>query len=301
MNLLLKQSLMKLASSASFETTPKTLASCPDLTAILAPSTRVAVTFLPGSDFQDTIETSKLLKDQGFSPIPTLCARSFRNVHDLKDGLSRLASALESSIGEVYVFAGSESMPTGDLETSMDLLQTGLLDKYGIKRIGVAGHPEGLPGVSERELDEALLRKNAFAAERTEAELFLVTQFCFEADAVIQWERRIRQTSNNRLPIHIGVPGIATASTLLKHAQNCGVGPSMRVLQQKGGNLSKLLQTPSKLLLDLAKAKLDDPDNLIDSIHWYPFGGLEKTAEYAKSMERGEFEIEVNQESFQIL
>ena len=33
--------------------------------------------------------------------------------------------------------------PTGDFDNSMELMETGLFDSFGFKRLHVAGHPEG--------------------------------------------------------------------------------------------------------------------------------------------------------------
>jgi methylenetetrahydrofolate reductase (NADPH) len=41
----------------------------------------------------------------------------------------------------------------------MEILQTGLLEKHGIRRIGVAGHPGGSPDVPEPAIMEALAWK----------------------------------------------------------------------------------------------------------------------------------------------
>src|SRR5947207_890592 len=110
----------------------------------------------------------------------------------------------------------------------MQVLATGLLDRYGIRKIGVAGHPEGSPDITDEAIAQALRWKNDFA-ERTDADIYLVTQFCFEADPIIRWDKRIR-AEGNRLPIHVGIPGLATLKTLMAHAKACGIGPSMRFI-----------------------------------------------------------------------
>jgi methylenetetrahydrofolate reductase (NADPH) len=114
--------------------------------------------------------------------------------------------------------------PIGEIADTMQLLETGILDRHGIRTIGVAGHPEGCPDIPDQAIRAALAWKNAFA-QRTGAELYLVTQFCFEAEPIIRWDQAI-QAEGNRLPIHIGIP-LATI-TRAGHAKACGIGPSMR-------------------------------------------------------------------------
>ena len=100
--------------------------------------------------------------------------------------------------------AARSNQPLGEFSNTMEVLDTGLFDKYGIGRIGIAGHPEGSPDIPDSQIREALAWKNAFA-ERTGASLYIVTQFCFEAVPVIAWDKRI-QSEGNRLPVYIGIP-----------------------------------------------------------------------------------------------
>merc|ERR1712176_541975 len=106
----------------------------------------------------------------------------------------------------------------------MQILESGLLQKYGFARIGVAAHPEGHPDVDEEVMTEALLRKAAWASA-CGVDLYYATQFCFEADPIIQWERRIRGLLVERLgkkeglpDVILGVAGPAKYSTLIKFA-----------------------------------------------------------------------------------
>ena len=57
------------------------------------------------------------------------------------------------------------------INSSMQVMETGLLDRHGIRRIGVAGHPEGSPDIPDRAVAAAIAWKNAFA-ERTDADLY---------------------------------------------------------------------------------------------------------------------------------
>ena len=61
-----------------------------------------------------------------------------------------------------------------------------------------------------------------------------------EADPVIAWDKRI-QAEGNRLPVYIGLPGLATLKALIGHARACGIGPSMRFLTRQARNVTKLL------------------------------------------------------------
>lgn len=293
-----RQQIIELVNGFSIETTPGSAQKIPDYREHLRPGSDVAVTFLPGSDFADTIGTVKRLRDEGFNPLPHFAARSILSRSHFEEWLRILQ--YEVGITEAVALAGAVNEPLGEFDSSMALLETGLFDKYGVKRIGVAGHPEGSPDISEEGVREALAWKNAFA-ERTGAELYVATQFCFESAPLIAWDKRI-QAEGNKLPIHIGVPGLATIRTLINHAKACGVGPSMRFLTRQARNVTKLLtvSAPDKLILDLARYRAADPNCGIKKIHVYPLGGLKKSALWTNAVADGEFTMLPKEKGFTV-
>ena len=206
----------------------------------------------------------------------------------------------EVGITQVVALGGAVDQPLGPFESSMQLLETGLFDKYGVKQIGVAGHPEGSPEISDKALKEALDWKNAFT-QRSDAAFYIATQFCFEAAPIIAWDQAIRATGN-RLPIHIGVPGLATLKTLINHAKACGIGPSMRFLTRQARNVAKLMtvSAPDRLLLDLAQYKASDPDCGIRKAHLYPLGGLRRSAAWTYAVADGDFTLKRDGKGFTV-
>lgn len=275
-------------SGFSLETTPNSAAKIASFAGCVRPETPIYITFLPGSTFEATIALATRLRREGFEPVPHLAARSIPNRSFLEQGLQRLRG--EADVSRVLLIAGGISTPLGDFADSMQLLETGLFDDYGIRSIGLAGHPEGSPDISDDDIRAALRWKNEFA-RRTDASLYLVTQFCFEAGPIIAWDKRI-QAEGNRLPIHIGIPGLATIKTLLGHAKACGVGPSMRFLSRQAMNVAKLLTVaaPDRLVYDLAVYKARDPACGIAGVHMYPLGGLKKSADWSYAVADGRFD-----------
>jgi methylenetetrahydrofolate reductase (NADPH) len=284
-----REQIVSLLSGFSVEVTPASAAKVEDFSAHLAPGTTVNVTFLPGSDIADTIAICARLRREGFNPVPHVAARSLESTAHLERYLDGLAS--EAQVDEVLVIGGGVDKPIGPYAASLQVLDTGLLDRYGIKKIGVAGHPEGSPDISEADIRAALAEKNAWARD-SDAEVYIETQFCFEADLIAAWERRIR-AEGNALPIHIGLPGLATLKTLIKFAQMSGVGPSIRVLTRQARNIAKLLvvQEPDLVVAGLAEAVASDPDSLLAKVHFYPFGGLAKTAAWLNTAAAGQIRI----------
>ena len=273
------------ASDWSIEVTPTGATKIDSFADCLAPGTTVNVTFLPGSDPMDTVAVAQRLHNDGMNPVPHLAARSLKNTDQLDALLS--AFTQKAGVSEVLVIGGGVDSPVGQFASSIEVLNTGLIQKYGINNIGVAGHPEGSPDISDDEIVEALGLKNDLA-RRDGLNLYIETQFCFEADIVLAWEKSIRAAGNN-LPIRVGIPGPATIKTLFRFAQVSGIGPSMRFIAKQAKNVAKLMtvQSPHILLDDLAQGMAADKDCMIKHFHFYPFGGFAKTAAYAQAIADG--------------
>mgnify|MGYP006272426427 CR=1 FL=1 len=266
----------------SIEVMPRTAEKIEDFRAILPEGTRVYIAHIEGTPIEDMVATAKRIAGQGFPVMPHFPARIIANRETLAGWIARYQG--EAGVDQALLLAGGVDAPHGDFDSSMQLMETGLFDKYGFRRLHVAGHPEGNkdidPDGSDANVMEALRWKQAFS-ERTDAEMAIATQFVFEAEPVIEWANRL-QAEGIRLPIHIGVAGPAKLQTLIKFAMACGVGPSMRVLQRRAKDVSKLLVpfTPEDVLADLAAYKAETPGFLVERVHFFPLGGIGKTAEF---------------------
>ena len=283
------EDIAKSASDWSIEVTPAGATKIESFAGILEEGTTVNVTFLPGSDPLDTIATAKRLADDGMNAVPHIAARSLQNKEQLDDLLKRMTS--QANVREVLVIGGGVDNPVGEFDCTMQILQTGLIQKYGITHIGVSGHPEGSPDISADQLAQAISQKNEFARKEG-LSLYMETQFCFDPAAVLAWEKTIRQ-AGNQLPIRIGIPGPATIKTLFRFAQISGIGPSMRFIAKQARNVAKLMtvQSPHELLAGLAEGMAADDKCLLQHFHYYPFGGFAKTAAYAKAVEQGNIRL----------
>ena len=281
--------IQKAGSDWSIEVTPNGAAKVESFADCLTEGTSVNVTFLPGSDPNDTIAVAKRLKDEGMNAIPHIAARSIQSAEQLETLVSSMVS--QAGVEEVLVIGGGVDNPVGDFSDSMQILGTGILQKNGITKIGVSGHPEGSPDISDAQIADALAWKNEFASKEG-LSLYIETQFCFEADMVLDWERKIR-ADGNKLPIRVGIPGPATIKTLFRFAQISGIGPSMRFIAKQARNVAKLMtvQSPHLLLSGLAEGMATDEDCLIQHFHYYPFGGFAKTATYGDAIAKGEITL----------
>ncbi len=296
-----KQIIIDFVKKATIEETPGGAEKIANFNDILRAGTTVYVTFLPGSDFADTITTVKRLKQEGFNPVPHFSARSIPSAKFLEQNLQSLQG--ETGVNEGLLIGGGVATQVGDFSCSMEVLKTGLFEKYGIKKMGVAGHPEGSPDIPDVDCMTAIREKNAYAKD-TDMKLYIATQFVFESEPCLKWAKRIRD-AGNELPIHIGVPGLATVKTLLKLAKMCGVGSSMRMLTRQPSTMAKLMlkdtfigkyinapsSEPDVLVRQLAVASHLDKDCLIKQMHMYPLGGLKKSASWMYAVADGEFDL----------
>ncbi len=283
-----KQSVRNLVAGYSIETTVREGARIEKYQDLVPKGTSMYIPHVPGVAREDTVALAARLKKEDMDPVPHIVARRTESAAVLDDFLKRLVG--EAGVSRVLCVAGDISAPEGEFESALQILERGFIEKHGIKKIGVAGHPEGHKEVSEAALKDAVVRKNAYA-QKTGADVRLVTQFSFVAEPVIAWDKAIAPI--NKLPIYIGLPGLAKASTLLKYALDCGVGPSLAAFSKHATQLSKLLtvSAPDEQLVALAKYRTENPQTLIAGLHFFPFGGLKRTSDWLAKLAAGEFEF----------
>ncbi len=211
----------------------------------------VYVTMLPGGDYKETSEQAAKLVKKGFNPIPHFPARSIENEAQLKDFVDRCKN---EGVKQALVIGGSRD-PVGKFDSSIQLLETGYFEKM---KIGIAGHPEGSPDISDSKLEEAMKDKKPYAD-------YIVTQWLLDPELIVDF------ISKQTVPVHVGITGPLKITSLIKFANIVGAKNSINFLKS---NFSKAL--------DLLKPK--DPNDLIgkvkshtDFFHIYTFGGLKET------------------------
>ena len=263
-----------LLADASVEAAVKNLAEVDAFPRFLAPGTQVYLPWLPGLPYTHVISVAARLKKAGYEPVPHLAARRLPDWESAEELVSRLAT--ECGVKQALVIAGDVDRPTGSFEDAAALLESGLLQKHGIRRIGIAGYPEGHPRIAAATLAAAMKRKIEIG-RASGLELYVVSQFCFDAGTILAWLDRL----DARLPVRVGVAGPASLRTLINYGIRCGVGPSLRALRSRGVSLTRLVaQTgPDAIVAGLAAAERPVPFKL----HFFSFGGVEKTARWITS------------------
>ncbi|MGB3690242.1 MAG: methylenetetrahydrofolate reductase [Jannaschia helgolandensis] len=266
----------------SIEVMPRTAEKVEDFAAILPQGTRVYIAHIDGTPVEDMVTTAARLRADGMTPMPHFPARIIKDRAMLTDWIARYRG--EADVRQALLLAGGVAEPAGAFENSMQMMESGAFD--GFERLHVAGHPEGNRDIDidggDKNVSDALVWKQKFS-ERTDAKMAIATQFCFEAAPVIEWANGIRAAGID-LPVHIGLAGPAKLQTLIKFAIACGVGPSLRVLQKRAMDVTKLLlpYEPTEIATDLARHKAANPDFNIASVHIFPLGGIKTSADWLK-------------------
>ncbi|MGY9011973.1 MAG: methylenetetrahydrofolate reductase [Rhodobacterales bacterium] len=267
----------------SIEVMPRTAEKIEDFRYLLPTGTRVYVAHIEGTPIEDMVATAKRLAAEGFNVMPHFPARIIKDQPMLEDWIARYQG--EANVTQALLLAGGVEAPHGQYHSSLQLLESGLFDKAGFVRLHVAGHPEGNrdidPDGTSVNVDAALNWKQLFS-ERTDAKMALVTQFAFEAGPIIDWANAVKAAGVD-IPIHIGIAGPAKLQTLIKFAIACGVGPSLKVLQKRAMDVTKLLlpYEPNQVISQLAAHKAENPDFNISHVHFFPLGGIKTNANWA--------------------
>lgn len=267
----------------SIEVMPRTAAKIDDFRDLLPKGTRVYVAHIDGTPIDDMVATARRLANEGFAVMPHFPARFIKDKAMLADWIARYQG--EAGVSQALLLAGGLNKAKGDFEDSMQLLETGLFDTAGFTHLHVAGHPEGNkdidPDGGRRNINAALLWKQDYA-RHSDAKMAIVTQFCFESGPVIDWVDSLREQGID-IPVHIGIAGPAKLQTMIKFSIACGVGPSLRVLQRRARDVTKLLLPfePTRILTELAEHKAANPDFNITKVHFFPLGGIKTNANWA--------------------
>ena len=262
----------------SIEVMPRTAEKVEDFRGLLPRGTRVYIAHIEGTPIAEMVATAARLARDGYSVMPHFPARIIPDRATLADWIARYRG--EAGVTQALLLGGGVNTPAGEFDASMQLIETGLFD--GFTHLHVAGHPEGNRDIDkdggDRIVLQALKWKQEFA-DRSDAQMAITTQFCFEAEPVIAWADRLA-AEGIRLPIHIGIAGPAKLQTLIKFAIACGVGPSLRVLQKRAMDVTKLLlpYEPTDVLAALAAHKAKHPGFGIEQVHFFPLGGIKTNA-----------------------
>jgi len=273
---------------ASIEIMPKQILENDDLASLFPRGTWI---YLPDVGVEDTdtlVAAARRVRQSGFEPVPHFPVRRINSVEALRDRLTKFAD--NAGVTNCLVIAG-ESKKVGPYDRTISLLKTGLFDKFGYQKIGIAGHPE-LNSAYPKGTETEVLFSKAQLAEASDAEFRIVTQFGFDTTAFHNWAESLPQAGID-LPVHLGISGPAKLRTLINYSTKCGVGNSLKFLMKRSSALTSLVTTynPEDQAKEFEQLLGNGSKSSIRQFHVFPFGGLNKTSEWL--YERGSWDLSI--------
>lgn len=278
---------MSFMRASSIEITPAELKYLPELRELLPQACEIYISHVPSATLAQVAKAALAVQAAGFQATPHVVARRINYPETLRTTLGELTS---HGVEQVLLVAGDTEHAAGEYESTLDVFASGLLEKSGLKRIGIAGYPEGQRGIGVAMLSSALKIKQAFA-QRSGIPLFIVTQFGFNGSALKNWEPELDRIGVH-LPILAGIAGPAPLSKLIKFAMRCGIGASLRtVMHNLSGvsDIAELATTPEQHVMRLMQLP---SSTRVVAPHFFCFGGALETASWISRIISGNFAID---------
>jgi methylenetetrahydrofolate reductase (NADPH) len=225
----------------------------------------LTVTCSPRHGVDRSVELALRLAALGHDAVVHLAARMIRDAEHLDAVLASLAAA---GLKDVFVIAGDAHAPLGPYTSALELLPLIAVHPQRPRRLGIAAYPEGHPLVDPAVLEDALARKAPLAD-------YMVTQLCFDPDALWRWIDRTR-AGGVGLPLYVGLPGLVDRRRLLEVSMRVGVGASVAFLRKQHG-LRRLLGRPGPAadhLRDAFAPLAGDAGAGIAGLHFFTFNRL---------------------------
>jgi methylenetetrahydrofolate reductase (NADPH) len=245
---------------------------------LLPAGTPVYVNHLPRRALAHTLPALIALADAGLEPVPHIAARRIASRSEVRAFLEHAAQ--RARVRRALVIGGDGSEAKGPYADAEALLGERCFADCGIEQVALAGYPEGHPHIATRVLADALVRKLELAQAQGLG-THVVTQFSFAPMRIVEYCADLAR----RLPdvaVYVGLPGPSSPRTLLRYAQRCGVGASLRALQAQGMGAVRLFThvDPTEQLTALARHCRTGSASNVVGVHLYSFGGVATTAHW---------------------
>jgi methylenetetrahydrofolate reductase (NADPH) len=255
---------------------------------LLPAGKKVYVSHPPRQTWGQTQAACRAVREAGFDAVPHVPVRLLPDAETLDRLLARLVA--DSHVQEVLLIAGDHPEPVGPYMSVSDVLRTGALERHGLTRVSLAGHPEGHPQVMRDEI-RRWERKKVALATAGGLDVTVVTQFFFEDAPFLDWVADLRlQGVQARLVA--GLAGPTGLATLFRFALRCGAGPSIRALGARPTSMMKLIgdHGPEQVVRGLAQAKSAGESDF-GGLHLFSFGGYLRTCTWLRRVADGDFQL----------
>ncbi|WP_206530138.1 methylenetetrahydrofolate reductase [Nordella sp. HKS 07] len=259
------------AAPYALEVTGKDIAQLEASQADIPAGTPVNIAFLGNETHAQRITAARVIRACGFEPVPIISSRRLLSQQDLDTLVSELI--IEVRPKRFLLVGGDPASPAGPYPDSLELLRSGVIERHGIRHVGIVAYPEGHPRIADAALWEALKWKLSFLADAG-CSVEITTQFGFDADTVLRWIEQLRHEGFDT-PVRIGVPGPTDVGKLLRFARQFGVAASAGIARRYGFSLAQLVHRvgPERFFERLLHG-MEKRDVGAILYHLYPFGGI---------------------------
>lgn len=265
--------------TSSIEILPTQILKTEPLDRLFAEETEIYLPLLRGAELDVTVAAVEKVLSERMLATPHLAARSIGSRDQLDTWLQRLEDV---GCNRLMLIAGDPLTRTGPYKDTLEILDTGLLEKHGFIHIGVAGHPDGHVHANSRQVLEALEIKKAYARAH-DINMWVVTQFVFDIANFTAWLDEWDEALDF-LPVHMGLAGPTSMTNLMRYAARCGVALSAKMIL-RNRNTMKLVGSwdPAEQLEELYRQCSLHIGRRLQALHLYPFGGLARSAHWLDS------------------
>ena len=274
---------------ASLEITSSDGALPATLAGKLPAGTVLYVAHTPNATLAQVADVACAAQAAGFRGCPHLVARRIASRAEIRAALDRLRAG---GVTRALLVAGDLTPPAGEFASTLDVLDSGVLDGAGLTALGVAGHPEGNPNIPPAAAWDALARKQDWGRKAGVA-VHIATQFGFNAGALAEFDRELAARGIG-LPVHVGVAGPASLKSLAKFAAMCGIGASLGALLTNPGALGalkSLVKTVDEVFPAIVRLREGPLAARLVQPHFFAFGGVLKTVDWLDAVRSGRFDL----------
>ena len=243
---------------------------------LLPAGTPVYVNHLPRHNLEHTLKALIALREANLEPVPHVAVRRISSREEARSFLEKAVRL--AGVAKVLLIGGDIPTPVGPYAEGAGLLREDFLAGCGLSQVALPGYPEGHPRIPTATLNAALEEKLALA-RRLGLSASIVTQFSFSPNRIVEYCSDIARRAPD-VPVYVGLAGPTSPVSLLRYAQRCGVGASLRALQQEGMRAVRLIThvDPTEQLMALAHHSHTGRTRDVVGVHLYSFGGVARTA-----------------------
>jgi methylenetetrahydrofolate reductase (NADPH) len=152
----LKRRLVEFARGASTEISTMDEELLTTLATEIPAGISMFIAHTPKASLDDVVRVALKVQALGFRASPHIVARRIGSENALRAGLREL---VDGGVEQGLLVAGDLEKPLGKFTSTLEIIDSGAIVDAGLKRVAVAGHPEGHKAVDPATLWSALKHK----------------------------------------------------------------------------------------------------------------------------------------------